>query len=137
MGLGGAGQGCGLLLGDSRPGNLRYGGPGQASGGLFCLPHSAAREKFLEPWCPSPGQLEGLASPFLGSVCLCLVAVSCGGGAFGILVRCIPGAAPVSPWNLGELRPGFSAWVRFGEKSCCGAEQRLTPRKGLMNLPRV
>lgn len=99
MGLGGAGQGCGFLLGGSRPGNLKYGGPGQASGGLFCLPHSTAREKFLEPWCPSVGQLEGLASPFLGSVRLCLVAVSCGGGAFGILVRgaflvlplCLPG----------------------------------------------
>lgn len=86
-GLGGAGQGCGFLLGGSRPGNLRYGGPGQASGGLFCLPHSTAREKFLEPWCPSAGQLEGPASPFSGSVHLCLVAVSCGGGAFGILVR--------------------------------------------------
>ena len=36
--------------------------------------------------------------------------------------RCIPGAASVSPWNLGELRPGFPVWVRFGEKPRFGTE---------------
>ena len=36
-------------------------------------------------------------------------------------------------WNLGELRLGFPARVRFGEGSGRGAGQRLTLRRGSMN----
>lgn len=71
----------------------------------------------------------------LGSVHLCLVAVSFGGGPFGILVRGAFLVLPVCvPLEFGRAEARLYCMGRFGEKSRCGTEQRLTPRKWLMNL---